>query len=79
MSVGVHDHAAQPVLITTCGWRYGGVPHFIEQLGDSASLFGAFRCYRCVPEDRSSPDGTRLRTDESESSSADSSDSSSLS
>ena len=79
VSVGVHDHAAQPVLTTACGWRYGGVPHFIEQLGDSASLFGAFRCYRCFPENRSSSDGTRLRTDESESSSADLSDSSSFS
>ena len=79
VSVGVHDHAAQPVLTTACGWRYGGAPHFIEQLGDNTGLFAAHRCCRCFPEDRSSPDGARLRTDESESSSAESSDSSSLS
>ena len=79
VSAGVHDHAAQPVLTTACGWRYGGVPHFIEQLGDNTGLFAAHRCYRCFSEDRSSPDGTRLRTDESESSSAYSSDSSGLS
>ena len=73
VSVGVHDHAAQPVLTTACGWRYGGVPHVIEQLGDSTGMFTALRCYRCFPEDRSSAEGTRLRTDESESSSAESS------
>ena len=45
-SVGVHDHAARPVLTTSCGWRYGGVPHVIEQLGDSTGAFAALRCYR---------------------------------
>ena len=79
VSVGVHDNAAQPVLTTACGWRYGGVPHFIEQLGDNTGMFAAHRCYRWFPGHRSSPDGTRLRTDESESSSAEPSDSSSLS
>ena len=79
VSVGVHDHAAQPVLTTACGWRYGGVPHVIEQLGDSTGAFAAHRCYRCFPEDRTSNEGTRFRSDESESSSAESSVSSSLS
>ena len=77
VSVGVHDHAAQPVLTTACGWRYGGVPHVIEQLADSTGAFAALRCYRCFPEDRTSTEGTRLRSDESESSSAEESDSSS--
>ena len=79
VSVGVHDHAARPVLTMACGWRYGGVPHVIEQLGDRTGVLAAHRCYRCFPEDRTSTEGARFRSDESESSSAESSVSSSLS
>ena len=79
VSVGLHDNAARPILTTACGWRYGGVPHIIEQLGVTPGVeqLGASRCYRCFPEDRTDPEGTRLRSDESESSSASSSESSS--